>query len=191
MMYKGKSIYKGGGGGSPVPPPSDVSLIAGVQYHTVKINDQIWMKENLRCVLDNGFRWYSDDPEDYCIGGLYARSSFGDLRSKLSDGWRIPSMYDWDKLLNYVYDETGDTNTAYYLKSNSFGGNDQFGLNIYGAGYYDEYGDLYDKSYAALWETWPNTNDHYYIFEDWRNEYFYANDPDNKSYCSIRLVKDV
>jgi uncharacterized protein (TIGR02145 family) len=106
-----------------------VEDIEGNVYETVTIDDQVWMKENLRTgsyrdgswLLTNlyaDFEWASAGPA-YCIyhptyidgldsesevldayGVLYNWFAVNDSRGLCPVGWRIPTEADWEKLIN-------------------------------------------------------------------------------------------
>jgi len=127
---------------SSVPVTSNCSLNGG----TVKIGDQVWMKENLNCNV-SGSKCYNDDPANCATyGRLYdwatamalpsdcnyesCASQIGSKhRGICPSGWHIPSYADWDKLMHYVDGSIGSpygTSSPYssptagrYLKATS------------------------------------------------------------------------
>jgi len=97
----------------------------GNTYKTIKINNQVWLKENLNVsTLCNGDiipeakteqEWeqagqegkpvwcYSDDPEsDEKLGKLYNWFAVNDPRKIAPEGWHIPSDEEWGQLINFL-----------------------------------------------------------------------------------------
>ena len=72
----------------------------GKVYKTVKIDDQVWMGENLAFKTESGC-WVYDDIKDYVKthGYLY---SWEAATTACPDGWHLPSMQDWWYLSNYL-----------------------------------------------------------------------------------------
>jgi len=96
------------------PDPDKMRDAAGNTYKAVTIGNQIWMAENLAAwytntpnsstLLTNAIAadfWYpNDDPETMATYGLLY--SFNAARALLprGGGWRIPTLTDFNKLLN-------------------------------------------------------------------------------------------
>lgn len=72
----------------------------GKAYKTVKINDQVWMGENLAFKTEGGCSVY-DNVKDYLKihGYLYTWEA---ATKACPDGWHLPSMQDWWYLSNFL-----------------------------------------------------------------------------------------
>jgi uncharacterized protein (TIGR02145 family) len=100
----------------------------GGTYHTVKINDQIWMSENLAVsTFRNGdiipeartaeawkkageekrpaWCYYNNDTKKDDYGKLYNWYAVHDSRGLASKGWHIPSDGEWTKLTNFLQED--------------------------------------------------------------------------------------
>jgi uncharacterized protein (TIGR02145 family) len=106
-----------------------VADIDGNVYKTIQIGDQVWMAENLRTtryrngdsvpnVLDNN-EWANLIAGAYCnygntqnldtiatYGRLYNWHAAADERNLAPQGWRVPTIADWDKLIEYLGGDT-------------------------------------------------------------------------------------
>ena len=72
----------------------------GKVYKTVKINDQVWMGENLAFKTASGCSVY-ENVKDYqkIHGYLYTWEA---ATKACPDGWHVPSMQDWWYLSNFL-----------------------------------------------------------------------------------------
>lgn len=72
----------------------------GKVYKTVKINEQLWMGENLAFKTASGYSVY-DNVNDYLKihGYLYTWEA---ATKACPDGWHLPSMQDWWYLSNFL-----------------------------------------------------------------------------------------
>jgi uncharacterized protein (TIGR02145 family) len=99
---------------------------SGNQYSTIKIGDQVWLKENLRTTLYNNgdpisttanastdisaegspkYWWiYFDgsDPVGTSVGRLYTWHALNDARGVCPPGFRVPVEDDWIELANFL-----------------------------------------------------------------------------------------
>lgn len=90
--------------------PSSVKDMDDNIYHTIKIGNQCWMKENLKVTKNsngkNIARYCYDDEEKNCEsdGGLYDWNTAMDgaitegSRGICPSGWHIPTVLDWQSL---------------------------------------------------------------------------------------------
>lgn len=96
----------------------------GNTYNTVTIGNQTWMKENLKTtkyingdpipnvvdgtewinLITGAYCWYNNDAESYenPYGKLYNCYAIMDNRKICPVGWHIPTLYEWNTLLNYL-----------------------------------------------------------------------------------------
>lgn len=182
MMYKGKSVYKGGGGS---PSPSNFVIIDGVAYPYVKIGGQLWLSKNLEIKkgnwVDRGAILYEGTP-----------ISIADVESCLPDGWVIPSRGDFQTLYDYVdAHKSGGKGVGYYLKSVDYGGNNEFGFNAYQTGSY-----IQGSFYSGDTDYWTSTEVPADSRVRWELRYganLFTNSirAESGEYIGIRLVKNL
>lgn len=110
--------------------------IAGDTYKTCKIGNQIWMAENLRVSKLFGDEMGIAVPA-YKYGRLYthygAQCFYDDGTWSLlkKDGWRLPTIQDWQKMVSYIESLGFDAGIA--LKSkDDWGGDADSGLDLFG-----------------------------------------------------------
>ncbi len=110
--------------------------IAGDTYKTCKIGNQIWMAENLRCSKLFGDEMGMAVPA-YKHGRLYthygAQRFYDDGKWSLlkKDGWHLPTIEDWQKMVSYIEALGFDAGTS--LKSkDDWGGDADSGLDLFG-----------------------------------------------------------
>ena len=111
-------------------PSQPVTDIDGNVYKTVKLGNQVWMRENLRTTryadgtpiplgtessYDVAYRYYPDDNSanvyDYgCLynwaavmnGSASSETNPSGVQGICPDGWHVPSDAEWTELTNYV-----------------------------------------------------------------------------------------
>ena len=71
----------------------------GEEYVSVKIENQIWMAQNLN--FDTASCWiYNEDKENAMIyGRLY---HWKDAQKVCPEGWHLPNATEWDELVTYL-----------------------------------------------------------------------------------------
>lgn len=145
-------------------------------YKWVKIGEQTWMAENLN-YNSKGSVYYNNDSV-HSFGRLYNYESLKGIDSVgiCPDGWYIPSLNDWNKLLNFI----GRQFASDKLKSKSFkGGTDIYGFGSLPNGRYLP-PDSKDKTKTLLFE---NQGTHSY--------YWSSTERDNYTMWSFFLYSDV
>lgn len=124
---------------TPTPTyPSTVTDIDGNVYHTVKIGNQVWLKENLKVtkyrngdpieyVADDAI-WATKTSGTYCnyenensngntYGRLYNWYAINDDRKIAPAGWHVPTEEEWKIMIDYL---GGETQAGGKLKENTY-----------------------------------------------------------------------
>ena len=167
--------------------------IDGNRYNTALIGEQIWMTDNLRVrhyrngeeILVSKNRrdceWHvrgksavyiaEEDPTNYTkYGFLYTPNAILDPRGIAPEGWRVPSLADWEALVNYLggkeiagrklKSRTGwkretDQPSTYKFKPCEFGGTNESGFSALPSGRMQTiYPKAFDVGmYAWYWAT--------------------------------------
>ena len=198
--------------------PSESVLIGGRKYPTVQIGNQIWITKNLDWTFegltvdgDYGVQvpaaWYPNKDEatygwDGAGYGLlynaYA-ARYMNANNLLPDGWRTPSLADWQTLIGAVSTTGtgGSTNNAgLKLKAVSAGGTDDYGFSmllpgiVQGNGVWVGIGTYAGNSAIYVG---PFDIELYYVNTSNTVDYLNANGPRGELTAgyTIRLVKDV
>jgi uncharacterized protein (TIGR02145 family) len=182
----------------------------GNLYQTIRIGDQVWMRENMRSTI------YSDGSK---IKGIYESSRDGTFgkhytwqaamgldftQASAHDvcpvGWHLPSDADWQKLLTYAGVPSGELKTigmmgdnqAALLKESATGywknenTSNSTGFSVLPAGVVAEKGD----NLSVLTAFWTRTPYMYYGFQQGSGRIVRGSDPDSKAYFSVRCLKD-
>ena len=84
-------------------PGSTTDTRDGKEYKTIKIGKQEWMAENMN--FENLNSWCYNNKPEMCekYGRLY---SYVGASQACPPGWRLPTMKDWNKLIEHVGEET-------------------------------------------------------------------------------------
>jgi uncharacterized protein (TIGR02145 family) len=175
----------------------------GEIYETLYINGTEWLAENMRFHCKESSVLDDEEKNSETIGRLYTYEA---AKKYLPKGWRLPTIEDWDSLINFAKEITGNATeslmhkTSWYL-TNDVIPMDNFGFGIYAAGYVDIFGehvhtaDTECSELAAFWadnadvynsEGNPAENCYFLSRGGW-STYYRA--PDYK--FSVRLVRDL
>mgnify|MGYP000112010259 CR=1 FL=1 len=123
---------------TPTPTyPSTVTDIDGNVYHTIKIGNQVWLKENLKVTkyrngdpienVTSDAEWSTKNTGAYCnyeneasngntYGKLYNWYALNDSRNIAPAGWHVPSESEWKTMIDYL---GGESQAGGKLKENS------------------------------------------------------------------------
>ncbi len=116
--------------------PTSVKDIDGNVYSVVKVGEQYWMGENLRTTrFRNGTEILTTNPPDKNLiyhpdainqwpqnydeslaktwGRVYTGRAVTDFRGLCPDGWRVPSVDDFDVLIQYLKDNQPQNYSSY------------------------------------------------------------------------------
>ena len=122
------------GDGQPCPATSTVTDKNGNVYNTVMINNQCWMKENMRTtktatgtsISDGGSTAWTSGSYYYNYsasgiplaerGYLYNYSAATQI---CPTGWHLPSQDEWITLGNYLPSYSGNFGTGIYMTTNA------------------------------------------------------------------------
>ena len=159
----------------------------GKTYKTVKIDNQVWMAENLNYTADESGCY--DNKESNCekYGRLY---TWKEAKKACPEGWRLPSARDLKTLLANMGDS--DEELTLNLRADSWkNGSDKFDFSALPAGRYD--GDIKKFSHlgkeALFWsstEYYSNLAYYLDIYDDGAKVF---SDNKNNGY-SVRCVQD-
>jgi uncharacterized protein (TIGR02145 family) len=168
--------------------PVNVVDADGNVYNTIKIGDQVWLKENLKAtkyrngssipfITDNtewgtlstpGFSWYGNSQSTYGnnYGALYNWYAVktGNI---CPEGWHVPSDAEWTTLVTYL---GGDTEAGGKLKATTLwtapntGATNESNFTAFPGGYRFLDGESYSITEYGYWwsSTEFNSNDGYY-----------------------------
>lgn len=125
-IYNGAGIYNNGGGGGGGGGGEQTVTIGGVEHKVKKINNLIWLVENLKAPFNfvhdgksNTNAYFTYDYGDGRTEYMYnlAAKQYLYNNPDLLNGFRIPTKTDLDDLILYA-DPTGyNGKPGYYLKS--------------------------------------------------------------------------
>lgn len=128
----------------------------GKKYKTVKIGQQIWMAENLNHVLRGSHCYKESAANCRKYGQLY---SWGHAIEVCPDGWHLPSVDDFRKLIKNVGEESAGKSlksTTGWAKQDGkdCNGTDEFGFSAQAAGGNFFFGGYdYMTKHASFWSS--------------------------------------
>jgi uncharacterized protein (TIGR02145 family) len=132
-IYEGRGVYNDGGINLEIE-------IDGYKYKCVKINNTIWINENLKANLGAN-KWYDNNPSYYeplKCGLLYTYDSIAIIDNYLQNnlpGWRVANHDDYVNLFGLV-EHASELKAHIDFWSGSLPGTDIFGFSAIPAGSY-------------------------------------------------------
>ena len=156
-------------------------VLGGKEYKTIKINNQLWMTENLELLVKDS--WFYDDNALYGpqFGRLYSWEAALEACPK---GWRLPSVEDWEQLISFY---GGETDAYHQLLK---GGESK--LNIVFGGYRNAKGGFFSMERAAdYWTSTPAGEVNSWLFYlIMKNDKVFKTMDDQRCGFSVRYIKD-
>ena len=186
-----------------------VKDIDGNFYKTVHIGEQEWMAENLKVSkFNNGSSlqnlsddnlWRNTKSSAYCYynneyvnnetyGKLYNGYTISSNLNICPQGWRIPTISDWEELENNVSLNKIGENGSYGARSLKIDKGNPFNFSALYGGYRSDYGSFWGIKQEGNW--WViNYNGEYFNKIDQLN--YITLDSKNQKYgVSIRCIKN-
>lgn len=181
----------------------------GKLYHTVDIEGQCWLKENLNVGVmisgntlpaDNGIiekYCYDNDPNN-CdeLGAFYTWDEAMNYNSRIGSqgicppGWHIPTLGDFEKLINSVYYD-GNSLKEIGQGTGSGEGTNLSGFSALLAGYRYLDGNFNDLGVNAFfWSSVFSEDDAFYMHLKTTKSNIYLNFYDKEYGFCLRCVKD-
>jgi uncharacterized protein (TIGR02145 family) len=193
--------------------PDEVTDIEGNVYQTVKIGNQLWMKENLKVThYQNGEsisqvpdreKWSKLTSGAYCnynnadsnakkYGQLYNWYAVTDLRRIAPEGWHVPTDIEWKELKDFIGDSVGIKLKSTCGWCSNGNGLDIYGFNALPAGYRYDSGNFYGYGgHACFWSASDSNN-----YKAWYRGIFYTSTgiyryaDDKHDGFSVRCIRD-
>lgn len=162
----------------------------GKSYKTVKINNQVWMAENLNFKIEGTVCPGGADENCATLGRFY---TWEDAQTACPEGWHLPADAEWDTLI----EATGDVNNAAKALrakttwKESDVGVDQYGFAILPTGFKSatssDCSPMFDASFWALEEYSSTSGWGRFVDGDYSVK---RRNFDKKSARSVRCIQD-
>lgn len=179
-------------------PPSGMEygelVYKGQKYRIVKIENQVWMAENMNAVVD-GSSCYRDSSKN-C--DMYGRLYSWDAATKVCpEGWRLPDTTDWTILFDAVGGKAQAATrlkaTTSWTKNDDGNEDDAFGFSVFAAGSANESGSLSYQGKGNSASFWTSVKGNNNIARSvgmyWDDSYPTINENPIASRHSVRCIK--
>ncbi|MBN2611001.1 MAG: fibrobacter succinogenes major paralogous domain-containing protein [Bacteroidales bacterium] len=132
------------------------------RYKTIKIDEQIWMAENLNYYSDSG-SWAYNDSNHY--SDIYGRLYNWETACKVCpEGWHLPTEKEWTILSDYNGGQSFAginlkiENAIYWYFSQGIINTNESGFSALPAGYRTADGEFYEIGrYTGYWSSSPSS----------------------------------
>lgn len=192
-IYNGRGVYNDGAGGG-----GQKITIGEHDYNFVQICNLLWTVQNLDYKYSPGIvgskaRYYNNDETTYGWNGkryglLYNQTAVNDLNNYLVDGWRVPTLIDFNNLISAV---GGSGNKLKSETEWSGGGNgtNESGFNAFPSGTFFS-NAFHDIGFVATFKSKTISSGLYYALELKTSNTINKNLTGGSDMYSIRLCKD-
>lgn len=155
--------------------------IDGKSYKTIKIGKQNWMAENVALNTEKSLCYNDDSKNCDTYGRLY---TLDEAKTLCPDGWRLPSVTDYQFLTSFVY------KTTMLRSRDKWTDKAEKGLNWWGFGLLPagghEKGDFFDITYSSY--LWTSDGKAYEV--RYHGETPYYTEKSAESAFSVRCIED-
>jgi uncharacterized protein (TIGR02145 family)/uncharacterized repeat protein (TIGR02543 family) len=161
----------------------------GKAYTTVKIDNQMWMAENLNYSTASGSYCYTNNT-DSCTkyGRVYDWEA---AKIACPTGWHLPNRQEWDNLVTAVGSLAGTKLKSTSGWYNSGNGTDEYGFSALPGGDRSPEGYFYDTGRGGYWWTATESDiGNAYIRYMLYDGYYVYESNNIKGSVSVRCVED-
>lgn len=155
--------------------------LGGKKYRTVRINNRIWMAENLSLLVKESWFYQNNAQNGLHFGRLYTWQA---AMEACPDGWRLPLVSDWDEMISFL----GGEKEAFHALLK--GG--ESGFDAIFSGYRSMEGDFLSLDRAA--DFWSGTQaghaNAWLFYIIYKNEKVFRIIDDKRCGFSVRYVRD-
>jgi uncharacterized protein (TIGR02145 family) len=158
-------------------------------YKTVSIGNQVWMAENLNFKTPYSFCY--DDSTSNCTkyGRLY---KLYEAVAACPDGWRLPTLEDWNTLL---YSVGGESVAGKKLKSSKGwlgegNGTDNYGFSVLPAGFRYREDSYSNEGFFTVFYAYNNSSSYVYgVNLSYYSDHAELKPEDSDTFFSVRCIK--
>ena len=171
-------------------PSNIITVITGNE--AVIIGSQIWMTKNVTVALPDSFVYDDDEGNRILYGGMYPASLF-DAVEAAHPGWIVPSLADWQALIDFVGDSTDAGGILKAIAGGwdppNTGAIDTYAFEARSTGYYISGIYALLGQYGFYWTRTPGTaGTTYYMLFSYDNDDLTASLTADETCIAIRLI---